>query len=99
MTQQPKKRGRPKGSKNKPLAGRVVVVPPTCPACGSEAHRVIAGAAPVENATPYAHPTHGLVTRKVIRRRQCDDCGRVFLEESLTLAKPEKQISGELTQG
>lgn len=96
---QPRKRGRPKGSRNRKPVGRVVVVPPTCPACNSANHKVIPGAPPVEKKNAFNHREHGLVVGRVIRRRQCGDCGNVFVEESLTLAPPEKQISGKLTQG
>ena len=86
-----KKRGRPPGSKERPVEARIVEVPPACPLCNSDKIRVIPGSGVRVIEHAYEHPVHGMVSRLEKRRMQCGDCQRVFIKDTLRLAEDQKQ--------
>lgn len=78
-----RKRGRPKGSRNKPIEGRVVEVPPQCFHCSSVNIRKVDGSEVHNSDKPYQHPVHGLIQRHERRKMICDDCGKRFIKHTL----------------
>jgi hypothetical protein len=78
-----KKRGRPKGSRNVPVVGKVVEVPPRCFHCDSVKIRVMEGRDKYVSEKPYQHPTHGLIVRHERRHMICESCGKRFIKHTL----------------
>lgn len=76
-----KKRGRPKGSKNVTGTAVVRVVPASCPDCGSKGAKVIKGSVTVRSPYHREHPEYGYVGWIIKRRKRCDKCPCVFIEQ------------------
>ena len=75
------KKGRPKGSKTT-KAARTVVRPEGCNACGSTDRKVVPGSRTIERAFGMTVAGTYYSTR-VIRRVRCDNCGNIYIEETL----------------
>lgn len=91
-----KKKGRPRGSKNRDFNAVVAEVPPTCVHCGSENHRVLPGnLRRMEQAGKL--PDGREYSAIEWRRMQCNDCQGVFMKKRYCgLAK--NNSGGELIQ-
>lgn len=81
MENTPKKRGRPKGSKNRPTGPPVISLQTVCPACKGTDFRCDKNGVRVHEYA-YENPRYGLIEKTEWRRMICE-CGNVFIEQRL----------------
>ena len=85
MPTQKKKRGRPKGSKNKEYThARSLQIPPECPNCGASSLSNVPGAAKIHKV--MAGVINGATFKAVDWQRcRCDKCGQYIIVRTYLL--------------
>lgn len=76
----PKRRGRPKGAKNKDYSEHVVELPPRCPHCGVSDSAVVVGGSKSPPPTPHRGVKGGQAYTHIEKTRMvCNHCGRRYI--------------------